>query len=271
MAVRRFVVQAGEQSEVALDHHVLILWEAQVAEFETYIGGRHIRCRNYPNQISAIVPGSFPAYRAISHPTANVCSLNPGFMARLEAELDRSTQGRVHGLADVVLSKILRLVIREVEDGLPSGRLYIESLSTALATRLLYLVRPDKPPEPGKFAALPRRPLHRVLDRMQSGINADLSLKTLAAEAGYSQSHFLRMFRAATGKTPHQYLLDLKLEKVKELLATRKLPLIDIAAACGFSSHSHLSTAFRNRFGGTPSGFARDLNRKFPNLEDDPF
>ena len=61
------------------------------------------------------------------------------------------------------------------------------------------------------------------LARMQSGIDADADLKTLAAEADYSQSHFLRMFRAATGTTPHQYLFDLKLEKVKELLAREKL------------------------------------------------
>jgi AraC family transcriptional regulator len=96
---------------------------------------------------------------------------------------------------------------------------------------------------------------------MQSGIHADPDLQTLASEARYSQSHFLRMFRAATGTTPHQYLLDMKLEKVKELLATRKTPLIDIAAACGLSSHSHLSTAFRKRFGATLSRYARELNR----------
>jgi zeaxanthin glucosyltransferase len=50
-----------------------ILWEAHVAEFETSIGGRHSRCKNYPNTVSAIVPGFFPAYRAISHPTPPSC------------------------------------------------------------------------------------------------------------------------------------------------------------------------------------------------------
>jgi AraC-like DNA-binding protein len=95
-----------------------------------------------------------------------------------------------------------------------------------------------------------------------SDFRADPDLQTLASEAGYSQSHFLRMFRAATGTTPHQYLLDLRLERVKEFLATQKTPLIEIAAACGFSSQSHLSTAFRRRFGATPSRYARELTRK---------
>jgi AraC family transcriptional regulator len=97
---------------------------------------------------------------------------------------------------------------------------------------------------------------------MQSGIHADPDLQTLASEAEYRQSHFLRMFRVATGTTPHQYLLDLKLKRVKELLATRKTPLIVIASACGFSGHSHLSTAFRKHFGATPSRYARELIRK---------
>jgi AraC family transcriptional regulator len=265
VAVQRFVVQAGEQSEVAIDHHVLILWEAQVAEFETSIGGRHSRCKNYPNTVSAIVPGFFPAYRAISHPTAIVCALDPGFMTRLEGELDRLPRGSLHelnGEDDFVLRNIMRLLIKEADDGGPSGKLYGESLATALASRLLYLVRSAKRPDWKKISALPLRTLRRVLDRMQSSIHADTDLQTLAAEAGYSQAHFLRMFRAATGTTPHQYLLDLKLEKVKELLATRKIPLIEIAAACGFSSHSHLSTVFRKRFGATPSRYVRELNRK---------
>jgi len=42
------------------------------------------------------------------------------------------------------------------------------------------------------------------------------------------------------------------------MLTNRTLPLIDIALACGFSSHAHLSTAFRSRFGMAPSAYRRD-------------
>jgi len=266
VAIQRCVVQAGEQSEVTIEYHLLVLWEAQVAEYEVASASGHCRrYKKYPNIMSTIVPGFFPARRRLNLHTAVVCALDPAFMTRLEGELDHLPQGSLHELAredDFVLRNIMRLLIEEAEDGGLSGKLYGESLAIALVTRLLYLGRSGKQPDWQKFAALPRRLLHRVLDRMQSGIHADPDLQTLASEAGYSQSHFLRMFRAATGTTPHQYLLDLKLEKVKELLATRKTPLIDIAAACGFSSHAHLSTVFRKRFGATPSRYARELNRK---------
>jgi AraC family transcriptional regulator len=94
---------------------------------------------------------------------------------------------------------------------------------------------------------------------MQADLSANLNLATLAAESGYSRAHFLRTFRAATGQTPHHYLMELRLSKAQALISNRSMPLIDIAAACGFSSHAHLTTAFRSRFGSSPSTYRRGL------------
>jgi AraC family transcriptional regulator len=94
---------------------------------------------------------------------------------------------------------------------------------------------------------------------MRVDISVNLDLATLAAETGYSRAHFLRTFRAATGQTPHRYLMELRLEKARTLLAGGAMALIDIAAECGFSSHAHLTTAFRSRFGMSPSAYRRGL------------
>jgi AraC family transcriptional regulator len=87
----------------------------------------------------------------------------------------------------------------------------------------------------------------------------ELSLQVLAKESGYSRVHFVRMFRAATGYTPHNYLLKLRLDRARELLASPTLSLTDIALECGFSSHSHLSRVFRQALGATPSEYRRSL------------
>jgi AraC-like DNA-binding protein len=79
--------------------------------------------------------------------------------------------------------------------------------------------------------------LSAFLGRMKCEFREDLNLGTLAAESGYSRAHFLRMFRAATGRTPHQYLVDLRLEEAQRRMRVSSTALIDIAAACGFSSH----------------------------------
>jgi len=68
---------------------------------------------------------------------------------------------------------------------------------------------------------LPGHILRRVLERMNSEFCKDLSLATLAAESGYCRAHFLRIFRAATTQTPHQYLLSLRLQNAVRLMKER--------------------------------------------------
>jgi len=156
-----------------------------------------------------------------------------------------------------VLRDLMVLLEKEAEAGGPSGKVYAESLSTALATRLLFAARSLRQPRDNTSSPLPRRVLRRVFDRMEAEFDSDLTLTQLAAESGYSRTHFLRMFRGATGQSPHRYLLELRLKKAASMLASRSLSLMDIALACGFSSHAHFSTAFRSRFGLSPSAFRR--------------
>jgi AraC family transcriptional regulator len=90
-------------------------------------------------------------------------------------------------------------------------------------------------------------------------LSSNLDLQSLAAETGYSRSHFLRLFRAATGGAPHHYLLQLRLKRAQELMRQERTSLIDIAAACGFSSHAHMSRLFRQMIGLTPTDYRRNL------------
>jgi AraC family transcriptional regulator len=178
-----------------------------------------------------------------------------------ERRADQRPAGPMHelyGTDDAVLRDLTLLLAREVEAGGASGRVYAESLSTALATRLLFLGRSLQQPKCVGPHPLPRRILRRVIDRMEAGLDADLTLAALATESGYSRAHFARMFKAATGQTPHRYLLELRLARAQSMLMNRALPLTDIALACGFSSHAHLSTAFRSRFGVAPGAWRRD-------------
>jgi AraC family transcriptional regulator len=139
------------------------------------------------------------------------------------------------------------------------GKLYLDSLSTALATRLIYAGRSAQRPQISRVSSLPRRAFLRVVERMRVGSGTNLTLGTLAAESGYSRAHFLRMFRATTGQTPHRYLLELRLNKAHDMIADGSAPLSDVADACGFSSQAHLSTAFRAKFGLAPGQYRRNF------------
>jgi chromate reductase len=109
-----------------------------------------------------------------------------------------------------------------------------------------------------QIAPLPHAILQRVTEYMEEHLQDNLSLDQLARETDYSRAHFLRMFRATTGKTPHQYLTQRRIERAKSMLMeAEKISLTDIAACCGFSSQSHMTRVFREQVGVTPSEFKR--------------
>jgi AraC family transcriptional regulator len=264
LAVERHMVQPVELSELLIDQHFLLLWDEHI----TAVGemerkpGTFVSYKKLPNTITTCPPEVRPAYRSATEHKIAVCAITQRFLDQVETELDKRPSGSVHqlyGSEDTVLRNLILLLTKEAEAGGPSGRVYAESLSTALATRLLFAGRSLPQPRAAAASPLPRRILRRVLDRMETELDSDMTLTLLAAESGYSRTHFYRMFMAATGQTPHRYLLELRLKKAESLLADPSLSLIDIAFACGFSSHAHFSTAFRSRFGFSPSAFRRNL------------
>ena len=80
-----------------------------------------------------------------------------------------------------------------------------------------------------------------------------VSLTELAAVAGLSRMHFAAQFRAATGCSPHTYLLNRRIEEAKTLMATTTMPLAEVALAVGFQAQCHFSTVFKRFTGETPA------------------
>jgi AraC family transcriptional regulator len=138
----------------------------------------------------------------------------------------------------------------------PLGRCCIDPLTLSLAGRLLPVnAKPQAKRSEGP--SLPPHRLRRVIGLMAAGHWRELDLDTLALESGYSRNYFLQMFHTATGYTPHQYLIRLRLEKAKRLIDSGATSFTDIALACGFSGHSHFTRAFRQIVGVTPSEYRR--------------
>jgi AraC family transcriptional regulator len=263
LAIERRTVQPSEKPEVTLGHHYLVLWDQHVAEGERrYRRGQFIPYRYYPNTITTCLPEVSPAQRNRSKHEVIVCSMDPAFLHGLEEEMDKHPEGTIHrlnGQHDAALRELLLLLLGEAEVGGMHGKLYLDSLSTALATRLIYASRSAQRPQISRVSSLPRRTFLRVVERMRVDAGTNLTLGTLAAESGYSRAHFLRMFRATTGQTPHRYLLEMRLNKAHDMIADGSVPLSDVADACGFSSQAHLSTAFRAKFGLAPGQYRRNF------------
>jgi AraC family transcriptional regulator len=92
-------------------------------------------------------------------------------------------------------------------------------------------------------------------EHIESGLGGILRLDELAALLGMTTYELLPAFRRAFGNTPAQYVIDQRIRRVRWLLWHSRADLATIAMDCGFSSHSHLTTAFKQHVGLTPSEF----------------
>jgi len=82
----------------------------------------------------------------------------------------------------------------------------------------------------------------------------NIDLDNIADEAYFSKFHFIRLFKKIYGKTPHQYLIVVRIEKAMQLLRTNQ-PVSDVCYAVGFESLSSFSGLFKRVVGVTPSAF----------------
>lgn len=92
----------------------------------------------------------------------------------------------------------------------------------------------------------------RLAEYIEQHLDQPLSLGELAQLAALSEYHFVRMFRTSFGQPPHRYVLQRRLLRARQLLQHSRLPLGEIALACGFASASHFSNRFRAAFGAAP-------------------
>ena len=94
-----------------------------------------------------------------------------------------------------------------------------------------------------------------IAERIGQGI----STPELAMLCDLSLYHFIRMFKKTTGKTPHQFVTNMKLEVAKRLLSECTDSVIQVGFAIGFDNPSHFSKVFKNHVGLTPLKYRKEL------------
>lgn len=102
-----------------------------------------------------------------------------------------------------------------------------------------------------------RAEIDRVTEYMHANYKNRIPVKKLARLVPLSESHFSRVFKSETGKSPLDYLIDLRLGKAKKLLRAGGKSITRIAIDCGFGSSAHFSSCFSQRFKISPSDFKK--------------
>jgi AraC-like DNA-binding protein/mannose-6-phosphate isomerase-like protein (cupin superfamily) len=165
------------------------------------------------------------------------------FKSRLH--LDRTVLAQTEKMAEAMLA--------EAENKAPG---WAPALLGQLLNLIVFLARQYS--ETGKTTqgkALLR--IAEIISRLENAPTKNWNLDKLAAAARMSKNNFLLVFKDATGQSPIDYLLSLRLQRAAELLRTTNMRICEIAFECGFNDSNYFSRQFRRRFDTTPMQYRR--------------
>jgi AraC family transcriptional regulator len=164
------------------------------------------------------------------------------------------------GFDDPVASRLMEMLGREADLSDPSARLFLEQATDLLCTQLLRSHSSHAAlSAPSTRRGLPTWQVKKVTTYMSERLGAPIGLDDLAAVAGLSRFHFCTAFRQATGSTPHEWLVRLRIERARKLLGDPALSITEIALAVGYETPSSFAAAFRKVTGVTPTHFRHSL------------
>jgi AraC family transcriptional regulator len=149
---------------------------------------------------------------------------------------------------------------RRIEGG--AGKLEIDNLVLEFVRAIVSrLTNESDHPIRNSTKALHLRPIELAKEYINRNFAKDISLYEVSDHCCVSPFHFTRIFKKFTSYTPHQYLQNIRLKHAETSLKSSNLSVYEIAFHSGFNSIEYFGTAFRQRFGKSPSQYRAEYGR----------
>jgi len=158
------------------------------------------------------------------------------------------------------LSHLLHTFIEESANRQAGYNFVLNTLQIQIIVMLLRELKSNLPDETNRRQYSDIKGIRKAIDFMTEHCAENLSLEDMAQLTNYSPFHFIKIFKSETGNTPFQYLLDIKLNRAKDMLTHRKeMTITEICYLCGFNNLSHFTAVFKRKTGVSPSKYRQTV------------
>jgi len=165
-----------------------------------------------------------------------------------------------YNVKDNTIMNIINLFYEEVKTDGSNGLQHVEMLKKLLSNYFIknYSDYKDILNQTGSVK-LDQQDVESIRSYILSNLGSEINIDTLAFQTGMSKFYFLKEFKKATGITPYQYILKIKLEEAKQMLKNSRKSLIEISMDLGFSDQSHFTRTFTRYAGVSPGVFRNNI------------
>jgi len=180
-----------------------------------------------------------------------------GIAARSGAIWTGKISGRETGVVDPVAENILTCLFETLDSPGPANQLLGDHLTLALHVHFAKTYGGMSPGLTGA-STMEATQVRLVKDMLASRLDDEVTLVSIASQAGLCRRALIEGFRNATGYTPQAWQAEYRILTAKSLLRDRSLSLADVAIRCGFADQSHFTRTFGRATGTSPGAWRKD-------------
>ena len=162
---------------------------------------------------------------------------------------------------DAAVERAMQTLITAYTDPDPDGGMQLASAMFSLFSTLIRDARRMAGATRERGGAM--QTVERAIAFIDANDCQNITLAQVAEHVHLSRIYFHRLFVAATGRTPHRYLLERRISRARQLLMTTDMALCEIAMECGFSSQSYFNQVFQREMGCSPGEYKRDMSLRY--------
>jgi AraC family transcriptional regulator len=257
-------VEAGSLPAHTFDTDILMLPVGpQAVRFQSRLNGRKVSGLIEPARFRFLARGDTLSTAWDAPVQGLFLTLTPALMSHALGD-DRDSRpmelvSNIFPHQDQLLCHLVEAIATYVAGARPGGTLFEQSLlvATAVHVQMHYCAgrRSDRP-----ATSLPRWKHARLAEYIAAHLGQEMHLKDLAAIVGLSPYYLARAYKASTGNSLWQHVLESRVTEARRLILARtELPLAVVAKDCGFDSYRQFIAAFRKFFGVLPSEYRKSL------------